>query len=43
MGAKGRARCAAARKLAETIWRLFHLGECFDAARAFGGRARVTA
>lgn len=43
MGAKGRARCAAARKLAETIWRLFHYGECFDAARAFGGRARDVA
>lgn len=30
---------AAARKLAEGIWRLFHLGEEFDLARAFpGGR-----
>jgi transposase len=35
MQAKGKARCAAARKLAEAIWRLFHYGECFDAARAF--------
>ncbi|MHC4492823.1 MAG: IS110 family RNA-guided transposase [Planctomycetota bacterium] len=35
MQAKGKARCAAARKLAESIWRLFHYGECFDAARAF--------
>jgi transposase len=43
MGAKGRARCAAARKLAETIWRLFHYGECFDAAKAFGGRSRAVA
>ena len=43
MGAKGRARCAAARKLAETIWRFFHYGECFDAIRAFGGRSRPAA
>jgi transposase len=43
MGSKGRARCAAARKLAETIWRLFHYGERFDAARAFGGRGRAAA
>lgn len=28
---------AAARKLAEGIWRLFALGEAFDLARAFGG------
>jgi transposase len=35
MGIKKRAQCAAARKLAETMWRLFHYGECFDAARAF--------
>jgi transposase len=34
---RGKARVAAARKLAEAIWRLFHLGECFDVARAFGG------
>jgi len=38
MGSKGKARCAAARKLAESIWRLFAYGECFDAARPFGGR-----
>ena len=37
MGSKGKARCAAARKLAESIWRLFHYGECFDPARPFGG------
>lgn len=43
MGAKGKARCAAARKLAECIWRLFHYGECFDPARAFGGRKDRTA
>ena len=36
MGCKGKARCAAARKLAESIWRLFVYGECFDAARPFG-------
>jgi transposase len=35
MQVKRKARCAAARKLAESIWRLFHYGECFDAARAF--------
>ena len=35
---KGKARCAAARKLAESIWRLFHYGECFDPARPFGSR-----
>jgi transposase len=37
MGNKSKARTAAARKIAESIWRLFHLGERFDAARAFGG------
>ena len=36
MGCKGKARCAAARKLAESIWRLFAYGECFDAGRPFG-------
>jgi transposase len=34
---RGKARVAAARKLAEAIWRLFKLGECFDFAKAFGG------
>jgi transposase len=34
-----KARTAAARKLAESIWRLFHWGEAFDAAKPFGGRA----
>ena len=37
-GCKVKVRCAAARKLAETIWRLFHYGECFDAAKPFGGK-----
>ena len=37
MGCKGKARVAGARKLAETIWRLFHWGERFDAAKPFGG------
>ncbi len=37
MGAKGKARCAAARKLAESIWRLFDQPATFDAARPFGG------
>lgn len=31
---------AAARKLAESVWRLFALGEAFDLARAFGGPRR---
>ncbi|MFQ5844429.1 MAG: transposase [Planctomycetota bacterium] len=35
LGHVQKARCAAARKLAETIWRCYHLGECFDAGRAF--------
>lgn len=34
---------AAARKLAEAVWRLFALGEAFDLARAFGGPPRGTA
>ena len=37
MGCKAKARVAGAHKLSEQIWRLFHLGECFDAARPFGG------
>jgi transposase len=32
---------AAARKLAEGVWRLFALGECFDLARAFPGPEAV--
>jgi len=36
MGSKAKSRVAGARKLAEQIWRLFHLGECFDAQRPFG-------
>jgi transposase len=35
MGHVQKARCAAARKLAETIWRFINHGECFDPARAF--------
>jgi transposase len=38
MGVKPKAHVAAARKLAESIWRLFTWGECFDAAKPFGGR-----
>jgi transposase len=38
VGIKAKARCAAARKLAESIWRLFHYGECFDPSRPFGCR-----
>jgi len=34
---------AAARKLAECIWRLFNLGEVFDLARAFGGPEMIRA
>ncbi len=37
MGNKAKARAAGGRKLSESIWRLFQHGECFDAARAFGG------
>ncbi len=37
MGCKGKARVAGGRKLAESIWRLFHWGERFDAAKPFGG------
>lgn len=32
---------AAARKLAEGVWRLFALGEAFDLSRAFGGRPAI--
>ena len=39
MGNKAKARAAGGRKLAETIWRLFNLGECFDAARPFGAKS----
>ena len=38
MGNKAKARAAGGRKLAEAIWRLFNLGERFDAARPFGGK-----
>lgn len=41
MGNKAKARAAGGRKLAESIWRLFNFGECFDAARAFGGRTKA--
>jgi transposase len=37
LGNGSKARAAAARKLAESIWRLFHYGEIFDMARPFGG------
>lgn len=37
MGCKAKARAAGARKLAESIWRLFHWGEAFDASKPFGG------
>lgn len=36
LGSKKKAIVAAARKLAEAIWRLFELGECFDLERIFG-------
>jgi transposase len=36
MGSRKKAKVAAARKLAEAIWRLFELGECFDLERVFG-------
>lgn len=41
MGIKAKARAAGGRKLAETIWRLFHHGECFDPARPFGGKKKI--
>ena len=37
MACKAKARAAGARKLAESLWRLFHWGECFDPAKPFGG------
>jgi transposase len=36
LGSCKKALVAAARKLAEAIWRLFALGECFDLERMFG-------
>jgi len=36
MGSKGKAKVAAAHKLAEAIWRLVHHPEGFDVARPFG-------
>ena len=36
LGNKKKARIAAARKLAEAIWRLFQLGETFDLKKPFG-------
>jgi transposase len=37
LGSGAKARAAAARKLTESIWRLFHYEELFDMARPFGG------
>lgn len=37
LGDKKRAQCAAARKLAEAMYRFFEYGECFKVERAFGG------
>lgn len=42
MGSKGKARAAGARKIAESIWRLFHWGELFDASKPFGGMPPAT-
>jgi len=36
MGSKGKAKVAAAHKLAEAIWRLVHHPEGLDVARPFG-------
>ena len=36
LGSRKKAKCAAARKLAEAIWRLFALGEDFELERIFG-------
>ena len=38
-GVNAKARSAAARKLSESIWRLFSYGEGYDPARPFGQRA----
>lgn len=38
LGIKSKGRVAGARKIAETIWRIFHYGECFDPAKPFGGK-----
>jgi transposase len=42
MGSKGKARAAGARKIAESIWRLFNWGEVFDASKPFGGMPATT-
>jgi transposase len=39
--AKKRVVVAAARKLAEGVWRLFALGECWELERAFPGKVRA--
>lgn len=36
-GTRAKVRAAAARKLAEAVWRCFHMGEDFDVTRPFGG------
>jgi len=36
LGSRKKAITAAARKLAEAVWRLYELGECFDIERMFG-------
>ena len=36
LGSKKKGQVAGARKLAESIWRLFALGECFDLRKPFG-------
>jgi transposase len=36
LGSKKKGQVAGARKLAEAIWRLFALGECFDLRKPFG-------
>ena len=36
LGGTNKAKSAAARKLAEAIWRLYALGECFELERIFG-------
>jgi transposase len=40
LGSRKKAKCAAARKLAEAIWRLFALGEDFELERIFGHAPR---
>ena len=43
MGHKGKARVAAARKLAEAVWRLLDNPKTFDITKPFGAQATAAA